>query len=306
MKNKAIIVNNLVKKYGNSIAVNNISFEVEPGTVFAFLGTNGAGKSTTIGCITTTTDITSGEITINNLKVGKDNEKIKKEIGVVFQSSILDDLLTVRENLAIRADFYNLGLKQKTRISELSKTLQLESFIDQRYGTLSGGQKRRADIARALIHEPSILFLDEPTAGLDPASRENVWQTVYELRKKTGLTVFLTTHYMEETEKANQVYLIDKGLIIASGTPQSLRSRYSKDQLTIVASSQKLIKKDLDAKKINYKEKDESLTIDVQSSNQAMSLLKKYEQEIKDFEFVHGKMDDVFLELTNTSKELLK
>lgn len=301
MIKKAIIVNNLVKKYGNLVAVNDVSFEVESGSIFAFLGTNGAGKSTTIGCITTTNSIDGGEILVNGFKVGTDDDAIRKEIGVVFQISILDDLLTVRENIVTRAAFYNLGSETDSRINELSKTLQMESFIDQRYGTLSGGQKRRADIARALVHKPRILFLDEPTAGLDPASREKVWQTIYDLQSKTGLTVFLTTHYMEETEKSSQVYLINKGVVVASGTPQYLRSKYSKDQLKIVPADINAFQAELRKQGVKYSRKDETIIIDVKSSKQAMIMLKKYEKTIDDFEFIHGKMDDVFLELTDAN-----
>ncbi len=298
---KAIIVKNLVKKYGDLTAVNDISFEVEKGQVFAFLGTNGSGKSTTIGCITTTNSINSGSIMVNGHDVSQDDNYIRREIGVVFQSSLLDDLLTVRENIASRAAFYNLGKEIPGRIIELSKTLGLDSFLDQRYGTLSGGQKRRADIARALVHRPSILFLDEPTAGLDPASRENVWQTVYELQKTTGLTVFLTTHYMEETERADFVYVINKGTYVASGTPQQLRADFSKDQLKLVGVNQKELKAKLAHDKVEFVAKNDAVIINVKSSMVAMKLLKKYEDLIKDFEFVHGNMDDVFLELTKNN-----
>jgi multidrug/hemolysin transport system ATP-binding protein len=304
MKKPAIIIKNLAKKYGQKTAVDDISFEVESGTVFAFLGSNGAGKSTTIGCITTTNSISGGSILVNGHQVGADDNEISKDIGVVFQASILDDLLTVRENIATRAAFYELGSRANDRIDELVEMMNMSAFIDQRYGTLSGGQKRHADIARALVHEPSILFLDEPTAGLDPASREKVWQTVYALQKKTGLTVFLTTHYMEETEKANQIYMIKKGKIIAHGTPQALRAKYSQNQLKLVPKNSATIKKQLEKQKIEYSAKDETVFINVESSNVAMLLLKKYESEITDFEYVHGKMDDVFMELTNENKEI--
>ena len=299
---KAITVSNLVKKYGNLTAVNGISFEVEKGKVFAFLGTNGSGKSTTIGCITTINKINSGEITVNGQKIGQDDDAIRKQIGVVFQASLLDDLLTVRENIASRASFYNIK-NIKSRVEELSKTLGMDSFLDQRYGTLSGGQKRRADIARALVHKPSILFLDEPTAGLDPASRENVWQTVYDLQTKAGLTVFLTTHYMEETERADFVYVINNGNYVASGTPQQLRADFSKDQLKLVGVRQKELIASLTKDKVNFVIKNDAIIVNVDSSKIAMGLLKKYELVIKDFEFVHGNMDDVFLELTKHGEE---
>lgn len=298
----AIIVKDLVKKYGTLVAVDDISFAVEAGQVFAFLGTNGAGKSTTIGCITTTQQPTSGEIIVNDHRVGRDDDAIRRAIGVVFQTSLLDDLLTVRENLKIRAAFYDLDTSTNTRIIELGKTLDMESFLDQRYGTLSGGQKRRADIARALIHKPSILFLDEPTAGLDPASREQVWQTMYDLQKATNLTVFLTTHYMEETERADQVYVINQGKVVAHGTPQSLRADFSQDQLRLVAIRPEKLAVELRKEKVRYSVKNDTVLITTNSSQEALRLLKKHEANIKDFEFVHGNMDDVFLELTDTGR----
>ncbi len=295
----AIVVKKLVKKYGSITAVSGISFEVASGSVFAFLGANGAGKSTTIGCITTTHAPSSGKIVVNGHQIGRDNDAIRQEIGVVFQSSLLDDLLTVRENLSSRAAFYAIGSATNARIAELTKTLGLESFLDQRYGTLSGGQKRRADIARALVHKPNILFLDEPTAGLDPKSREAVWSTIHDLQTATNLTVFLTTHYMEETEHASKVYVIDKGTIVAHGTPQSLRADFSKTQLRLVALDQARLMADLRHQKLTFTVKHDTILVDALSAKAAITLLKQHEAAIKDFEFVHGNMDDVFLELTD-------
>jgi multidrug/hemolysin transport system ATP-binding protein len=294
----AVVVENLVKKYGSLVAVANISFEVEQGSVFAFLGTNGAGKSTTIGCITTITGLTSGKILVNGNLVNHDNDAIRNQIGVVFQNSLLDPLLSVRENLESRAAFYRLGKTSHDRISDLAKRIDLESFLDRRYGLLSDGQKRRVDVARALIHKPSILFLDEPTAGLDPQSREKVWQTIYELQSITKLTVFLTTHYMEETERANMVYVIDKGKIVAHGTPQTLRATFSKNQLHLVGVNQSELLSNLHKENISFTLKEEGVVIDVKSGKEAIQILKKYEPNIKDFEFQHGNMDEVFLELT--------
>lgn len=305
---QAIKVNNLVKKYGSTIAVNNISFNVDAGSIFAFLGANGAGKSTTIDCITTTQNFDSGQIFVNGRKIGLNDDDTRREIGVVFQTSILDDLLSVKENLLSRAAFYKLGKNVLPKIEELAKTLDMKSFINQRYGTLSGGQKRRADIARALIHGPNILFLDEPTAGLDPASREQVWQTVYSMQADIGLTVFLTTHYMEETEKADLVYVIDKGRVVAKGNPANLRAEFSQNLLKIIAINQKKLISQLREKNIRYFVKNENISISVDTSKIALTLLKKYESNIKDFEFIHGNMDDVFLNLRkkHNSSERLK
>jgi multidrug/hemolysin transport system ATP-binding protein len=177
----------------------------------------------------------------------------------------------------------------------------MNGFLDKHYGSLSGGQKRRVDIARALVHKPSILFLDEPTAGLDPQSREAVWQTVYDLQTNTGLTVFLTTHYLEETERADMVYVIDHGKLIAHGTPEGLRAAYSKDELSLIAKNVPLLTSKLRAAKIAYTLKNETCIIHPNSSSEALILLETYKAELKDFEFKHGTMDDVFLELTRGS-----
>ncbi len=299
----AIIVKNLIKKYDSFTAVDNISFEIMQGSVFAFLGTNGAGKSTTIGCLTTITDISSGEIIINGHTVGQHNDAIRNDIGVVFQSSLLDPLLTVRENLASRAAFYNLGKATAGRIGELAEAIDLESFLDRRYGSLSGGQKRRADIARALLHQPSILFLDEPTAGLDPQSREKVWQTIYTLQASNKLTVFLTTHYMEETERADKVYVIDKGVVVAHGTPQSLRATFSKNQLRLVGVRHDELVNALRKEDVHFTHNADTIIVDVKSGKEALRLLKSHELNIKDFEFQHGNMDDVFLALTGSDSQ---
>lgn len=299
----AIKVKNLQKKYGNVSAVSDISFEVKRGSVFAFLGTNGAGKSTTISCLTTTTVPSHGEIIINDKIIGKDDSQIREDIGVVFQSSLLDPTLTVRENLEYRATFYGLGKKSGERIKELSDLIDLGSFIDRPYGPLSGGQKRRADIARALLHSPSILFLDEPTAGLDPKSREQVWHTIYHLQASIGLTVFLTTHYMEETERADDVYVINKGKKIASGTPQTLRASFSQNELRVVTSDSAQLQKLMKVDGVAYEVRQNAYIIATPDSATAFQILKKYEGKYTDFEFRHGNMDDVFLALTGVTQE---
>lgn len=248
----AIDVKNLQKKYGDIQAVNDLSFEVAKGSVFAFLGPNGAGKSTTISCLTTLTAPSHGEVIIDGNRLGEDDARIREAIGVVFQNSLLDPTLTVRENLTYRAAFYKLGDRTEQRIADLMELVDLGSFIDRPYGPLSGGEKRRADIARALIHSPAILFLDEPTAGLDPKSREQVWRTIYQLRASTGLTVFLTTHYMEETEQADEVYVINKGVRIAQGSPQTLRATFSQNELRIKAMDPEALAKRLSASNIPH------------------------------------------------------
>jgi len=292
----SIEVVDLCRDYGARRAVHDLSLSVPAGSVFAFLGENGAGKSTTIGCITTTLAPTSGSITVNGYDVEHEPHNVRASIGAVFQSSLLDPLLSVRENLAVRAGFYGLDAREaRRRIETLSDLVGLGSFLDRRYGPLSGGQKRRADIARALVHEPRVLFLDEPTAGLDPQSREKIWATIHELRASRGTTVFLTTHYMEETENADRVSVIDKGRIIAEGTPAQLRSQYSSSILTVRSEDQNGVVTECRARGIDARVVGGDIVIPLASSRAARELLSVL--PIDDFEFRHGTMDDVFLAL---------
>lgn len=209
-----IEIKNLTKKYGSLIAVNNVSFNVKKGELFSFLGPNGAGKTTTINTLVTFLKKEKGDVTINGLKLGADDNLIRKKIGIVFQSPILDNLLTVRENLKIRGKFYNIT-DLDAKIEELAKLMQLNNFIDRLYGKLSDGQRRHCDIARVLLNEPEILFLDEPTTGLDPKSRKIVWNIIKNLQEKKNITVFLSTHYMEEAALSDRIAIINNGKIIA-------------------------------------------------------------------------------------------
>lgn len=295
----AISVGGLTKRYKDVVAVDDISFEVAAGTVFAFLGTNGAGKSTTIGCVTTVTPFDAGEITVDGHNVLRDAEPVRRQIGVVFQDSMLDAALTPRENLTTRARFYTSDRHRiASRIAELSTLINLDGILDRRYGTLSGGQRRRVDIARALLHSPSILFLDEPTAGLDPASRAAVWSTVHDLRDRHGLTVFLTTHYMEETEEADLVSIIDEGRIIAQGTPTALRAQHSHSVLTVTSRDPAALEALVAASGLPATERAGALEIRVPDASVARRLLAEHGDTVLDFEYRHGRMDDVFLALT--------
>lgn len=297
--NPIISVENLSKVYGTVTAVDDVSFTVAPATTFAFLGTNGAGKSTTIGCITSLLEPTSGNIVVDGKRVGRDDREIRNSIGVVFQESLLDPILTVRENLLLRTKFY--GLSRPTaieRIDELCSLLELETFIDRGYRKLSGGQKRRADIVRALLHRPSILFLDEPTTGLDPESRERVWATVTELQRGLNLTVFLTTHYMQETEVADSVRIINRGRIVAEGTPSELRARYASDELRLTLTDPTRFDTEIADAGYSVRTKGVERFVSVPSSRQALEVLKRFEADSTDFEFRHGTMDDVFLNVT--------
>ncbi len=280
-------VKNLVKKYGDTVAVDSLSFDVEKGSIFAFLGENGAGKTTTISCLTGIIDPTSGDISI----VGKGPSA--QSIGVVFQQSVLDPLLTARENLETRARLY--PDVKKARIDELIERIGITDFADRRYGLLSGGEKRRTDIARALLHDPVILFLDEPSAGLDPRSRHQVWETINSLRDDSGLTVFLTTHYMEETELADDVLIIEGGREVASGTPMALRARFSPTQLVLRTDDPEHLVAQLpgyepiiDGDRVRVVVKD-----GLEATRLAVGL-----EGVLDVEIRHGSMDHVFLAVT--------
>ncbi len=295
----SIEVRRLVKKYGDVLAVDEITFDVEEGTLFAFLGPNGAGKSSTINSICTTAEITGGSVKVAGYDSEKEGASVRKNIGTVFQESVLDDLLTVRENLETRASLYGLAYSEtKKRIDEVSEAVSITDILGRRYGKLSGGQKRRTDIARGLVHRPKVLFLDEPTTGLDPQTRLRVWETVTGLQKKTGMTVFMTTHYMEEAAGADMVAIIDKGRIAAQGTPEELRLKYSSDYLKIQAKDRQKLESALKETGTEYKTDRELVIVKLSSSMEALGLLKKIEKLVFQFEVVRGNMDDVFMAVT--------
>jgi len=293
----AIKVENLVKNYGEIEAVKNISFTVEKNSFFAFLGPNGAGKSTTINIIATLLSKDSGSVSVLGKIVGKEDSLIRNNIGVVFQNSMLDDLLTVKENLIVRASFYNINKENLLkRINEINNLLEIKSFINQRYGQLSGGQRRKADIARALINWPEILIMDEPTTGLDPRSRKDIWKLIEKLRKEKDITIFLTTHYMEEILDANKVVIIDHGKIIAQGSSEELRLKYSNDRIKIIPSSnlEKILKED----SVEYFIVNDTINIVLDNCFSGIDFVKKYRNHIKEFEILRGDMDNVFLNIT--------
>lgn len=296
---KSIVVQGLVKKYGDVLAVDGISFDVDEGTLFAFLGPNGAGKSSTINAICTTAAITDGKVTVAGYDSTTESGKVRACIGTVFQESVLDELLTIRENLEARASLYGMAVKtMKERIAEVAEAVSITDILDRRYGKLSGGQRRRADMARGLVHRPKILFLDEPTTGLDPQTRQRVWDTVTSLQKKTGMTVFMTTHYMEEAAGADMVAIIDKGRIAAQGTPEELRLNYSSDYLKIQPKDAEGLKKALVDMGVRFEIDRELVVIKRGSSMEALELLKKVEPFVFQFEVVRGNMDDVFMAVT--------
>ena len=294
---KSIEVHNLVKNYENVEAVKGISFDVDKDTFFAFLGPNGAGKSTTINIISTLLGQNSGTVKVLGYELGVDDDKIRNKIGVVFQAKMLDDLLTVRENLLIRASFYNIDKTVfYTRMDEINEYLEVLPFFDQRYGNLSGGQKRKADIARALLHWPEILILDEPTTGLDPKSRKDIWKLISKLRDEKEITIFLTTHYMEEVIDANKVVVIDDGKIVAMGSSEQLRLDYSSDRVKIIpkAGLEKRLQKD----GVKYYLMNDTINIELDSCFDGLDLIETYKADISEFEILRGDMDDVFVNIT--------
>lgn len=290
-----IVIDNLSKSYGEVKAVSDISFKVKEGELFAFLGVNGAGKSTTISVINGTLKKDSGRVIIDGVDIDSESDKIKRSIGVVFQNSALDRSLTVRENLKHRASLYGIiGKKCQDKIKELSMLLEFSDFIDRPIKKLSGGQKRKADIARALIHSPKILILDEPTTGLDPQTRTTMWKVIENLRKKNNMTVFLTTHYMEETADADYVVILDNGKIVASGSPHDLKERYSRDYLTIYNITEEQAKQ-LD---LPYEKVPSGYRFTLNSTEEATKLIVSHSEIFSDFEVAKGKMDSVFLMVT--------
>lgn len=306
MKN-AIEVQGLKKSFGKIQAVKGIDFTVKEGQLFAFLGPNGAGKSTTIDMLCTLLAPDGGNALVDGHPLGRADEAIRRSIGVVFQDSLLDQLLTVEENLQVRGRFYGLqGQALKDAIGRAAKAADVLEFLHRRYGKLSGGQRRRADIARALVHTPRILFMDEPTTGLDPKTKEGVWQTVRKLQKEAGMTVFLTTHYMEEAATADYITILRQGEIAVAGTPYDLQAQYSRDRLVLKAKDKKALVAQLESRKVAYGEKNGLVLVDLMRTLDALPLLGQLEPLLESFEVSHGSMETVFLTIVGddeTEKE---
>lgn len=302
-----IIKVNGLKKYFNEIkAVDDVSFSIEKGELFGFLGVNGAGKSTTINMLCTLSKPTAGEVWINGLKLGEKNEEIKKHIGIVYQNNCLDKRLTVKENLMIRGSLFENDKKVLLRnLDYVCEILELKDILKRPYGKLSGGQKRRCEIGRALMHTPDILFLDEPTTGLDPATRKSVWRTVHNLQKELHMTVFLTTHYMEEAAKADHIAIIDKGHLIQYGTPFTLKEQFAKDRLRLIpkAGQMESVIGQLKVMGMDFKENENRVSVSIDDTMQALPLLERFKEQVEGFEVVQGTMDDVFLNACGGEKE---
>ena len=294
-------ITNVSKSFGKIKAVNNISFKVKKGEMFAYLGVNGAGKSTTISMICGTLKNDNGNIIVCGEDINKNSKYIKNKIGVVFQNSVLDQTLSVYDNLKYRASLYDItGNEFKKRFEELSKMFELNEIKNQKVKTLSGGQRRRVDIARAIIHEPEFLILDEPTTGLDPNTRKKLWNIIRNLREKNGMTVFLTTHYMEEASDADFIIIIEKGKIITEGTPLDLKNKYAKDIINIYHIEENDIMK----LKLPYTKIRDGFKIEVENTSIATDLIIKNKEIFKDYEIIKGKMDDVFLNATGSNLEV--
>ena len=293
-----IEIKHLHKSFKDVHAVNDLSLRVKKGEFFAFLGINGAGKSTTISIMCGKLKKDEGEVLINGYNIDTDLDKIKSTIGVVFQSSILDKNLSVKDNLEVRASLYGItGEDFKMRLNELSQLLEFKDIINRPFGKLSGGQKRRIDIARALINHPSILILDEPTTGLDPQTRKLVWNVINTLREKEGITVFLTTHYMEETVDADYVVILDSGVIVGEGSPVELKNKYTGDFITLYNVTDD-VKDLLTSLGKTFENVPSGIRVSVKSTEEATNLIIEHPEIFKDYEIIKGKMDDVFLNIT--------
>ncbi len=296
-----IRIDGLNKSFGEVKAVQNLSFGVRKGELFAFLGVNGAGKSTTINIMCAQLSKDSGKIFIDGHDLDRDSDAIKRELGVVFQNSVLDMALSVYDNLESRAALYGLhGAEFRERLSELADMLDFKDILKRQVGKLSGGQRRRIDIARALLHKPKILILDEPTTGLDPQTRKTLWRVISSLRRDENMTVFLTTHYMEEAAEADYVVIIDGGKIIAEGSPLELKNKYTGDYITLYgADEQTVISLGAEYEKIR-----DAYRLFVPDTRAATELIVKNPEVFADYEITKGKMDDVFLAVTGkTLKE---
>ena len=293
-----ISVRGLEKRFGDIKAVDGLSFSVKKGSLFAFLGENGAGKSTTISILCGVLKKDGGEVKIDGISAGENAARVKEKIGVVFQGSVLDAPLTVRQNLESRAALYGItGKAWQDRLGQLSELLELSDLLDRPVGKLSGGQRRRADIARALLHQPEILILDEPTTGLDPQTRLMLWHVIASLQKEQGLTVFLTTHYMEEAADADYVVILEKGKVSAEGTPLELKNRYACDSVLLYGVSDG----EAQALGLPFERIPDGIRIRVKHTEEATRLILAHPELFRDYEITKGRMDDVFLAVTGKS-----
>lgn len=294
-----IFVKDFVKSYGDFTAVDHVSFEVKSGSIFAFLGPNGAGKSTTINTLCTMLEKTSGTLLIDGKDVSRDKDAVRSVIGVVFQDSTLDNKMTVEENLKMHCHFYGLP---KTIVNErIHFVLNLVDMMEWKkamVSSLSGGMKRRVEIARSLLHFPKVLFLDEPTTGLDPQTRAHIWEYIVKLQKEKNITIFLTTHYMEEAEISHQVAIMDKGKIIAFDQPSSLKKQYTKDKVHITSENNEELESLFQLYGLYYQKAGDSYYIETNDLPDLLDIVSEHKSFIKDLEVKKGTLNDVFLKIT--------
>ncbi len=296
-----IEIKSLSKSFGSVRAVDRLSFSVREGELFAFLGVNGAGKSTTISMLSGELLPDSGSISILGREVSRFPDEVRRSLGVVFQSSVLDAPLSVRANLKSRAALYGItGDAFEARLSELAQLLDFSDLLSRQVGKLSGGQRRRIDIARALLHSPHILILDEPTTGLDPQTRSTLWAVITRLRRESGMTVLLTTHYMEEAADADYVVIIEAGRLAAEGTPLELKNRFAADYLTVYGISE------AQASSLGYPAVAvrDGYRLALPGTEAATELILAHPSLFRDYELVKGRMDDVFLRVTGKNPEI--
>jgi ABC-2 type transport system ATP-binding protein len=299
MMNSIIEVKNFTKQYGDFTAVNDISFNVEEGTIFAFLGPNGAGKSTTINTLCTIFEKTSGTLLIDGKDVTTQKSEVRSTIGVVFQDSTLDSKMTIDENLKMHCVFYNIPKKEvEERIQFVLKLVDLLGERKKLVGALSGGMKRRVEIARGLIHYPKVLFLDEPTTGLDPQTRAHIWEYIMKLQKERNITIFLTTHYMEEAEICNKIAIIDGGIIVAHDTPYALKKEFTKDKAYITTKNGPELEQLLAQYELNYAKKEGYYKVEAENIDRLLQVLSLHKEDISNIEIKKGTFNDVFLEIT--------
>ena len=296
MNEKVLVVKKLSKTYGTKQVVNQVDLSIEKGSFTAILGPNGAGKSTTIAMLSTLTQATSGDIYYDGLAIKDHLKQVRPKIGIVFQNSLLDEALSVKENLSIQAGLYK-HISQE-RIDEVIALTSLTGILKQPVSQLSGGQKRRVDIAVSVLHQPEILFLDEPTTGLDIQTRLAIWEVLQNMKAKEAMTIVLTTHYLEETNVADNVYIINSGEIIANGSAKELIQRYTQEILTIESGDLSGI-----CNTLGLKDEQLPLSLPCPNAQTAIKLLCDIQPFVEKFSYQQGTMNDVFVALTG--KEMI-
>ena len=293
-----IEIKDLYKSYRGQDAVRGVSFSVKKGQFVALLGPNGAGKSSIMNILCTSLNADKGTVLVDGLKVGYQDFEIRKRIGVVFQNGVLDDLLTVEENLYTRGRFYGYrSYEMKNRIADIAGMTGITELLKRPYGKLSGGQKRRCDIARALLHSPKILLLDEPTTGLDPQMRSVVWETIFRIKERTDMTILLTTHYMEEAANADEIIIMKNGRVILKNSPDKIKSTYAQDSLVLFSDKPEMLRTILDRRGIRYRTRGEGIEIALIKTTDALTILEVCRGRYNDFEVQRGSMDDAYLKV---------